>query len=78
MLTQKMSKEAIALSQGVGSKESLTKTVNLFDKTLKGLISGDKELGLPATQNSEILNQLNHVQKLWKDLRGNLNGVLVI
>jgi nitrate/nitrite-specific signal transduction histidine kinase len=76
MLTQKMSKEAIALSQGVGSKESLTKTVNLFDKTLKGLISGDNELGLPATQNSDILNQLNHVQKLWKDLQGSLDVVL--
>jgi len=76
MLTQKMSKESLALSQGTGSKESLQKTVNLFDKTLKGLISGDTQLGLPPTQKIEIVNQLNHVQKLWKDFRLNLSVVL--
>ncbi|ODS31259.1 MAG: hypothetical protein SCARUB_03628 [Candidatus Scalindua rubra] len=76
MLTQKMSKEALAVSQGTGSKESLEKTADLFDKTLKGLISGDKELGLPATKNIEILSQLNQVQKLWKDLHANLDVVL--
>ncbi|MGR3310501.1 MAG: methyl-accepting chemotaxis protein, partial [Candidatus Brocadiales bacterium] len=76
MLTQKMSKEALALGQGIGSKESLGKTISLFDKTLKGLISGDEDLGLPPTQNTVILNQLNHVQKLWKDLRVNLDVVL--
>lgn len=77
MLTQKMSKESLALSQGTGSKESLEKTVNLFDRTLKGLIFGDNELRLPPTQNSEIISQLNHVQKLWKDLQINMEVVLV-
>ena len=76
MLTQKMSKESLALSQGTGSKESLQKTVNLFDKTLKGLIAGDTGLGLPPTTNIKIVNQLNHVQKLWKDLRVNMDVVL--
>ncbi len=76
MLTQKMSKEAIALSQGVGSKGSLQKTANLFDKTLKGLIAGDEELKLPATTNAGILAQINHVQKLWNDLRVNVDVVL--
>jgi methyl-accepting chemotaxis protein len=76
MLTQKMSKESLALSQGTGSKGSLEKTVNLFDKTLKGLISGDDQLGLPPTKNIEIVNQLNHVQKLWKGLQSNLDVVL--
>ena len=76
MLTQKMTKESIALSQGIGSKESLEKTANLFDRTLNGLISGDKELGLPPTQSISILSQINHVQKLWKPLRANLNIIL--
>ena len=76
MLTQKMSKESLALSQGTGSKGSLEKTVNLFDKTLKGLISGDDQLGLPPTKIIEIVNQLNHVRKLWKGLQSNLNVVL--
>ncbi|MFQ5965123.1 MAG: type IV pili methyl-accepting chemotaxis transducer N-terminal domain-containing protein [Candidatus Scalinduaceae bacterium] len=76
MLTQKMSKEAIALSQGIGSKESLEKTAGLFDRTLKGLISGDKEMGIPPTESISIISQLNHVQKLWKDLNSNLQIVL--
>ncbi len=76
MLTQKMSKESLALAQGTGSKESLEKTINLFDKTLKGLISGDDELRLPPTQNIEIVNQLNHIQDLWKGLQTNLDVVL--
>ena len=77
MLTQKMSKESLALSHGIGSKESLEKTIILFDKILKGLISGDSELGLPATENIEIVNQLNFVQTLWKYFRANLNVILV-
>ncbi len=76
MLTQKMTKESLALSQGTGSKESLEKTVELFDKTLKGLKSGDNDLGLPLTQNIKIVNQLNHVQKLWKNFQINLDIVL--
>ena len=76
MLTQKMSMESLVLSQGIGSKESLEKTINLFDKTLKGLISGDSELGLSPTQKSEIVEQLNHVRKLWKGFQTNLDVVL--
>ncbi len=76
MLTQKMTKESLALSQGTGSKESLEKTVELFDKTLKGLKLGDNDLGLPLTQNIKIVNQLNHVQKLWKNFQINLDIVL--
>ncbi len=37
MLTQKISKESIALSQGRGSKESLENTVNMFDKALRSV-----------------------------------------
>ncbi|ODS31255.1 MAG: hypothetical protein SCARUB_03624 [Candidatus Scalindua rubra] len=76
MLTQKMSKEAIALSQGIGSTESLEKTANLFDKTLRGLISGDEELRLSPTKDPKIISQLNHIQGLWQDFRANLNAVL--
>ena len=76
MLTQKMSKESLALSQGLGSKESLEKTMNMFDRTLKGLVSGDAELGIPATSNAGILGQINHVQGLWKKFNENLNTVI--
>ncbi|MEO1953632.1 MAG: hypothetical protein ABGW74_02890, partial [Campylobacterales bacterium] len=42
---------------------NLNKTVALFDKTLNGLIVGDMELGLPKTENSEIVAQLTVVKE---------------
>jgi len=76
MLTQKMTKEALAVSQGSLDKEVLQKTMQLFDKTLKGLISGDKELGLPGTSAANILTQLNHVLDLWGGFKKNSDIVL--
>ena len=67
MLTQKMSKEALYIAKGIdvdANKASLAKTVALFDKTLKGLISGEESLGLPATTDKDILAQLQVVTDL--------------
>ena len=81
MLTQKMTKEALAIiAEGDQMKEVnqkyLAKTSDLFDKTLKGLISGNEELGLTPTQNTEILGQLNHIQKLWKEFKVHIDVVI--
>ena len=79
MLTQKMSKEALFMAKGVDvdkNKEALAKTSKLFDKTLKGLIAGDKELNLPKTDNKEILAQLNKVTELWKSFKANIDKVI--
>lgn len=76
MLTQKMSKEAFSLNQGIGDGETLQKTINLFDMTLNGLISGDNELGLPPAKNSAILSRLDHVKKLWISFHKNLDMVM--
>ncbi len=76
MLTQKMSKEAFSLNRGSGRKEDLQKTINLFDKTLKGLISGDEDLKLNAAYGNKIPGQLAHVSKLWNSFNKNLNVVI--
>jgi len=77
MLSQKMTKEALALSQGAEkNKEALTKTASLFDKTLNGLISGDKSLKLPATESSEIRNQLQNISGIWKEFYNNVQFVI--
>ena len=75
MLTQKMSKEALYIAKGIdvdANKASLAKTVALFDKTLKGLISGEESLGLPATTDKDILAQLQVVTDLWVPFKSSI------
>ena len=58
MLTQKMSKEMLLVASGVEAEKNrgaLKKSAALFDTTLKGLIKGSKELGIPPTQNKSTL-----------------------
>ena len=76
MLSQKMTKEAFAVSEGLEKSETLGKTIALFDKTLSGLVSGDRDLGLPPTKSASIISQLNVVQGLWKNFRNNLETVV--
>ncbi|VAX14949.1 Methyl-accepting chemotaxis protein [hydrothermal vent metagenome] len=79
MLTQKMSKEILLVASGVdasANKANLKKTADLFDKTLKGLIAGDADLGLVAAENKKIVKQLKKVQGLWGSFRKNVDAVL--
>lgn len=79
MLTQKMSKEALFIAKGINAdknKESLQKTAELFDKTLKGLISGDSDLKIPKTENKDILSQLKVVTDLWIPFKTNIDKVI--
>lgn len=68
MLTQKMTKESFLIRSHIDKKENiekLTKSSQLFDKTLKGLMQGDSSLKLVAIKNKAIQNQLKKVQELW-------------
>jgi len=79
MLTQKMSKEALFVAKGIdtdANKANLTKTEELFDKTLKGLIAGDKDLNLPKTENKDIVAQLNKVTELWTSFKTSIDKVI--
>ena len=69
MLTQKMTKEILLIAKGIDTatnKVNLQKTVTLFDKTLKGLLDGNAELGLPKTKDIAIVKRLNKIARLWK------------
>lgn len=69
MLTQKMSKDALMIFKGVDVKNSqkeLKESYTLFDKTLKGLLNGDKSLNLVPSNNKKIEDKLKEVEKLWK------------
>jgi nitrate/nitrite-specific signal transduction histidine kinase len=75
MLTQKMSKEVLMVAKGINADanaKALKKTVALFDKTLKGLISGDSSLNLPATTDKDILAQLKVVSNLWGPFKASI------
>ncbi len=79
MLTQKMSKEILLIAKGIdadANKANLQKTADLFDKTLKGLVNGDADLGLPKTVDAGTLAQLGKVSELWADFKPNVDAVL--
>ena len=79
MLTQKMSKEILLIAKGIdveANKASLEKTALLFDKTLKGLVNGDADLGLPKTTDPAILEQLGVVSSLWAEFRPDVAAAL--
>ncbi len=78
MLTQKMSKEALLVAKGIdkdANTESLKKTSALFDKTLKGLIAGDADLGLEKTTDKDIIAQLDKVTSLWTTFKQSIDKV---
>ncbi|NEW61066.1 hypothetical protein GSY74_07200 [Sulfurovum sp. bin170] len=81
MLSQKMTKESFLIRSDIDKKENiekLTKSSQLFDKTLKGLMAGDKSLTLVAIKNEEIQTQLKKVETLWipfyKEVKSVISG----
>jgi len=69
MLIQKLTKELIMMKSVQGVRAEAEDTANLFDKTLKGLLNGDKELALPGVSDRLIKRQLKKVQNLWDELQ---------
>jgi len=79
MLTQKMSKDALLIAEGIDvekNKKDLESSMKLFEKTLNGLMHGDKELRLAKTNSKSIQTQLRKVQKLWEDFKKDLQEIL--
>ncbi len=71
MLSQKASKEFCLVAAGdetADHRAALSETVALFDTSLKALINGSPEAGLPEAPTDEILAQLNLVAGLWDEL----------
>ncbi len=77
MLTQKMSKEACFIALGIEPdryRAELTRTAATFDRVLRGLLDGDRELGLQRTFEQAPRQQLMKVAALWKRFRPLLKG----
>ncbi len=75
MLTQKMSKEVALIASGVdvsANVASLKASHDLFDKTLKGLRTGDEGLGLAGTSDGGITGCLDSVEGVWSKFGGSI------
>jgi len=79
MLTQKMAKDILRYKNGLEPQEalkSLNSSKELFDKTLNGLYSGDKELNLVGTNLPKIRKQLDIVKSRWSEAKELINKAL--
>ena len=77
MLSQKMSKEYCLVALGLDvetSRKNLSATAALFQKTLLGLVNGDKSLGLSPAKEPAIKTQLERVKKQWRLFRPYLDN----
>ena len=79
MLTQRMSKLALLDALGIQKDKTeklLQQSYELYDKTLKGFLVGDSDLGLPAAKNETIKMAIAKVQEAWKPFKANVKRVL--
>ena len=79
MLIQRMSKEALMIALHVNEQEAkkdLKKDMELFSRTLQGLLQGDKELGLVPVEDQKIKETINNLQKRWQPFKQALQKVI--
>ena len=72
MLTQMISKDLLLYQANIDSKrafKSLNSAVKLFNRTLKGLYNGDKDLNLVGTNLPKIRTQLDKVKTNWQEVK---------
>ena len=73
MLSQKASKEFCLIAAGIdveGNRKALKGTVDLFTRSLSGLVKGDPAASLAPAPTPAIREQLLLVFKLWQPLKG--------
>ena len=79
MLTQKMTKEALLIRSKIDTQENIQKlkaSSSLFDKTLKGLMKGDKSLNLVPIDDAKVQAQLQAIQKLWEPFYKHIQEII--
>ena len=74
MLTQKMTKEVMFIANGLNVRDDVEGTKQLFDSTLKGLINGNEEMGLPPAKTEIIREQLKKVEDLWSGFQSTIDA----
>jgi hypothetical protein len=78
MLSQKMSKEALLVFLQIDATSNIKKlraSISLFDKSLKGLKSGDASMGLIKVTNKGVQAQLDKVTSQWNNYHSVLRRI---
>ncbi len=79
MLTQRMSKLALMDALNIDKQKTqklLKNSYQLYDKTLRGFLVGDKELQLPPAKNEVIKKEIAKVQEVWKPFKKSVEQAL--
>ena len=69
MLSQRLAKEALLTAQHVESRETVGKTIQLFEKSHQKLMQGDAKLGIEGIEDEAIKQQMQKVAGLWEDYK---------
>ncbi|MCU7842428.1 MAG: methyl-accepting chemotaxis protein [Candidatus Thiodiazotropha sp. (ex Monitilora ramsayi)] len=76
MLSQRLAKEALLAAQEVESRDTVNKTITLFESSHRNLLNGNQEAGIQAIGDPVIRDQLHKVEGLWKAYRKSINSYL--
>ncbi|MBF0184871.1 MAG: type IV pili methyl-accepting chemotaxis transducer N-terminal domain-containing protein [Magnetococcales bacterium] len=72
MLSQKMTKEWLLIGMGIDpvtNRSRLQQTMELFERSLEGLLEGNPGIALPATRDPTIRQQLLTIRTIWNSYR---------
>ncbi|MBA4246228.1 methyl-accepting chemotaxis protein [Ectopseudomonas hydrolytica] len=76
MLSQKMTKEALLLREGVLPAATLEATMAQFDAAHRDLLAGNPARNISAITEANIQAQMNGVGSLWQNFRGQLQRMV--
>ncbi|QMV63939.1 methyl-accepting chemotaxis protein [Pseudomonas berkeleyensis] len=76
MLSQKMTKEALLLREGVLPAATLEATMAQFDAAHRDLLSGNATRNISAIAEPSVQAQMNKVGGLWQGFRGQLQRMV--
>ncbi len=74
MLSQKAAKEALLAGAGLEQKATVFATLKQFDDAHQALLAGNKERGMSAITDPEVVAQLKKVDHLWQDYKQSITN----
>ncbi len=76
MLSQRLAKEAIMAAQQIENRETVEKTIQLFESSHQKLLQGDSDSGISRVDDPSIREQLEKVGKLWNSYKETILGYM--